>query len=75
MKQPNTHHLRRFIDRAAVVSVGGSIAFTKKEMEDISLGMTDLLLYQRELEQEVKELKAKLESAETLSVEMIGDRF
>lgn len=75
MKQPNTHHLRKLIDRAAGVSVGGSIAFTKKEIEDISLGLTDLLLYQRELEQEIQDLRNKLSSAETLSVEMQGGSF
>jgi hypothetical protein len=75
MKQPNTHHIRRFVDRVAGVGATQSLAFTKKELDEISLGLVDLLLYQRELEQEIRDLRARLDSAESITVEMQGDKF
>lgn len=75
MKQPNTHHIRRFIDRVSAVGPTQSLAFTKKDLDEVILGLTDLLLYQRELELETQELRNKLSSAETITVEMQGDKF
>ena len=75
MKQPNTHHIRRFIDRASVVSVGGSLAFTHKELMDFSLGLNDLLLYQRELEQKNRDLRDQLANSDKVEIEMQGGDF
>lgn len=75
MRQPNTHHIRRFIDRVSVVSIGGSMAFTHKELMDISLALNDLLLYQRELEQENKDVRDQLANADRIDIEMQGGDF
>jgi len=75
MKQPNTHHIRRFIDRTSVVSPGGSMAFTHKELIDVSLGLSDLLLYQRELEEQIRDLKDQLANADKIEIEMQGGNF
>jgi hypothetical protein len=75
MKQPNTHHIRRFIDRSAGVGVGQSTAFTHKELVDVSLGLNDLLLYQRELELENRDLKEQIANSDKIDIEMVGDKF
>ena len=75
MSQPNTHHLRKFIDRVSVVGTGQSMAFTQKELMNTSLALTDLLLYQRELEKENKDLKEELANAAKIEIEMQGGDF
>jgi K+/H+ antiporter YhaU regulatory subunit KhtT len=75
MKQPNTHHLRRFIDRTSVAQQGQSQSFTYRELSDISMALNDLMLYQRELEQENQALKEQIRTAADLTVEMKGSGF
>ena len=75
MRQPNTHHLRKFIDRVSVVGTGQSMAFTQKELMNTSLALTDLLLYQRELENEIMRLKDEIAQADTVTVELQGGSF
>ena len=51
------------------------MAFTHKELIDVSLGLSDLLLYQRELEQEIRDLKDQLANADKIEIEMQGGSF
>ena len=75
MRQPNTHHIRRFVDRASAVGPAQSLAFTKKELDDVVAGLTDLLLYQRELEQENRNLQDQLANSDKIEIEMEGGGF
>ena len=51
------------------------MAFTHKELMDISLALNDLLLYQRELEQENKDVRDQLANADRIDIEMQGGDF
>jgi hypothetical protein len=75
MKQPNTHHIRRFLDRAAGVTHGQVVGLNQKEIYDLSIGLNDVLLYQKELEDHIRDLQERLSAAESVTVEMEGEKF
>lgn len=75
MKQSNTHHLRKFIEKASAIGPNQTMMITQKEALDISFALNDQLLYQRELESEIRDLKNQLSNLETVTIEMQGDKF
>lgn len=74
MSQPNLHHLRKFIDRAESLKGEGQTVLTHSEIRSVALTLGALLIYHKQLEQEIRELKATNEE-NALEVELVGDRF
>jgi nicotinate-nucleotide pyrophosphorylase len=75
MNQPNTHHLRKFVEKASSMGTGQPLMLSQKDATDISWALNNHLLYQRELEAEIRDLRDKLANIESVTVEMQGDRF
>ena len=75
MKQPNTHYLRKFMEKASALNAVGSSPVSNAELLNVALALNDLLLYQRELEEENRDLKQQIaDSGETI-IEMVGEKF
>ena len=75
MSQPNLHHLRKFIDRAETLKGEGQAVLTHSEIRSIALTLGGLLVYHKELEQKIKDLRSKLDDSETIAIEMQGGSF
>lgn len=75
MRQPNTHHLRKLIERVSGMNPNQTMTLPQKEALDISFALNDLLLYQRELEQENRNLRDQLANADKVDIEMQGGSF
>ena len=75
MKQSNTYHLRKFIERASAIGPNQTMMITQKEALDISFALNDQLLYQGELEDEVRDLRNQLANVQSITIEMQGDKF
>jgi len=75
MRQPNTHYLRKFMEKASALNTVGSTPVSNGELLNVALALNDLLLYQRELEDEIQALKQQIaDSGETI-IEMVGEKF
>lgn len=75
MKQANTHYLRKFIEKAGALGPNQTMMITHKEAMGISWSLNDQLLYQRELEEELRNLRDKLADVQSITIEMQGERF
>lgn len=75
MKQPNTHYLRKFMEKANAVNAVGSTPVSNSELLNVGLALNDLLLYQRELEEENRSLKDKIATSDQITVELQGGSF
>ena len=75
MKQPNTHYLRKFMEKASAVNTVGSTPVSNTELLNVGLALNDLLLYQRELEEENRDLKQQIADAGETVIEMVGEKF
>ena len=75
MRQPNIHHLRRFMEKTSSVNAAGSTPVSNTELLNVALALNDLLLYQRELETENQDLKQQIEDAGETVIEMVGEKF
>ena len=75
MKQSNTYHLRKFIEKASAIGPNQTMMITQKEALDISFALNDQLLYQGELEDEVRVLRSQLANVQSITIEMQGDKF
>lgn len=74
MKQFNPHNLRTYIDKVKGLKPGKHL-MDYNELNSIAIDLADLLLYTRELEDKVRELNKKLIEAESLTIEMQGEKF
>jgi hypothetical protein len=75
MTLPNLHFLRRFVDRAESLKGEGTTQITHSEMRSVSLALGALLLYQRQLEDQVGDLQKQIADMDTVQVEMNGGNF
>lgn len=74
MVQSNTHNLRTFIDKTKSFKQGKQI-LDSHELISVGLELADLLLYMRDLEQQIVNLKQKIQEAETIEINMDGEKF
>ena len=73
MRQPNTHHIREFVNRGQNVNSNGLIV-DKETIINVTRELTDLLLHLMELQNQVADLKEKVENSE-FEVEIVGESF
>mgnify|MGYP003349012763 CR=1 FL=1 len=74
MSQPNLHHLRKFIDRAESLKGEGQTVLTHSEIRSVALTLGALLVYHKQLEQDIQDLRQKIDQ-DRVDIEMVGDRF
>ena len=74
MKQFNPHNLRTYIDKVKGLKPGKHL-WDYNELNTIALDLADLLLYTRELEDSIRDANRKLAEAESLTIEMQGEKF
>ena len=70
MKQPNTHFIRQFNDKARSAN---RLILEQPDIRNLQSELLDVLLYIRELEEEIKQLQEK--QNESIEVVMQGDNF
>ena len=74
MSQPNLHHLRKFIDRAESLKGEGQTVLTHSEVRSVALTLGALLVYHKQLEQDIQDLRQKIDQ-DRVDIEMVGYRF
>ena len=63
------------MEKASAVNTVGSTPVSNTELLNVGLALNDLLLYQRELEEENRDLKQQIADAGETVIEMVGEKF
>ena len=74
MRQPNTYHIREFVNRGQNIANNG-LMIDKDTISNVTKELVDILAYIMQLENEIADLKEKATQNEVITVEMIGDNF
>lgn len=74
MRQPNTYHIREFINSGNNITNKG-LLLDKDSVINITKELADLLSYTMQLENKIVELQENLSKNESIQVEMMGKDF
>lgn len=70
----NTNNLRNFVNKM-ITANQHTQTLTTQELNRIALDIADLLLYCKDLEDQIKDLNIQLNDASNITVELEGNKF
>jgi len=74
LRQPNTHHIRQFNDRARQAAGAGKQIMENAEIRGLQAELLDLMCYVSQLENRIAELE-HMATASDITVEISGGDF
>lgn len=75
MRQPNTHYIRQFNDRARSITGAGKQIIDNAECRGLQAELLEVMCYISDLENRIAELEQQSVQASEITVEISGGNF